>query len=233
MRFLELEKQLKSVQEQIKQAEIKANRIPSRVDLLAVSKTKPTTDIEILYDLGCFRFGENYVQEAVEKVNQLSHLFIEWHYIGTIQSNKTKVIASTFDWVHTIDRQKVADRLSDARDGPPINALIQVNIDNSDSKAGVSLDNLNNLADHIIGLPNINLRGLMSIPDPTNKDCLKRAHQKLKEEFDQLKARHQDLKSFDTLSMGMTDDLSLAIAEGSTMVRVGTALFGAREKDKI
>jgi pyridoxal phosphate enzyme (YggS family) len=196
--------------------------------LLAVSKTKPSSDIQMLHALGQRSFGENYVQEAVEKIHELQGLDIEWHYIGHIQSNKTKLIATEFDWVHTVDREKIASRLNDARDGDPLNILIQVNVDLAETKSGVPPTDLKALAMAIWKLPHLTLRGLMSIPDPVSENDLQRAHQQLKALFEEIKADHPTPEIFDTLSMGMTNDLELAISEGSTMVRIGTALFGAR-----
>ena len=182
----------------------------------------------MLHALGQRSFGENYVQEAVDKIHELQGLDIEWHYIGHIQSNKTKVIATEFDWVHTVDREKIASRLNDARDGDPLNILIQVNVDLAETKSGVSPTDLKALAMAIWKLPHLKLRGLMSIPDPVSENDLQRAHQQLKVLFEEIKADHPTPEIFDTLSMGMTNDLELAISEGSTMVRIDTALFGAR-----
>jgi pyridoxal phosphate enzyme (YggS family) len=174
------------------------------------------------------------VQEAVDKIDALSEFDIEWHYIGHIQSNKTKIIATEFDWVHTVDREKIASRLNEARTGEPLNILIQVNVDLAETKSGVAPSDLKQLAEAIWTLPNLRLRGLMSIPDPSGDEDLKRAHQKLKSLFDKLKDSHPTQEIFDTLSMGMTNDLGLAVMEGSTMVRIGTALFGARPpKDSV
>jgi pyridoxal phosphate enzyme (YggS family) len=212
----------------IREAASACGRDPESIQLLAVSKTKPSSDIQMLHALGQRSFGENYVQEAVDKIHELQGLDIEWHYIGHIQSNKTKVIATEFDWVHTVDREKIASRLNDARDGDPLNILIQVNVDLAETKSGVSPTDLKALAMAIWKLPHLKLRGLMSIPDPVSENDLQRAHQQLKVLFEEIKADHPTPEIFDTLSMGMTNDLELAISEGSTMVRIGTALFGAR-----
>ena len=227
-RATELKQHLTVIDTAIREAASACGRDPESIQLLAVSKTKPSSDIQMLHALGQRSFGENYVQEAVDKIHELQGLDIEWHYIGHIQSNKTKVIATEFDWVHTVDREKIASRLNDARDGDPLNILIQVNVDLAETKSGVSPTDLKALAMAIWKLPHLKLRGLMSIPDPVSEDDLQRAHQQLKALFEEIKADHPTPEIFDTLSMGMTNDLELAISEGSTMVRIGTALFGAR-----
>jgi pyridoxal phosphate enzyme (YggS family) len=227
-RATELKQHLAVIDTAIREAGSNCGRNPESIQLLAVSKTKPSSDIQMLHALGQRSFGENYVQEAVDKIHELQGLDIEWHYIGHIQSNKTKVIATEFDWVHTVDREKIASRLNDARDGDPLNILIQVNVDLAETKSGVSPTDLKALAMAIWKLPHLKLRGLMSIPDPVSENDLQRAHQQLKVLFEEIKADHPTPEIFDTLSMGMTNDLELAISEGSTMVRIGTALFGAR-----
>lgn len=227
-RATELKQHLTVIDTAIREAASACGRDPESIQLLAVSKTKPSSDIQMLHALGQRSFGENYVQEAVEKIHELQGLDIEWHYIGHIQSNKTKLIATEFDWVHTVDREKIASRLNDARDGDPLNILIQVNVDLAETKSGVSPTDLKALAMAIWKLPHLKLRGLMSIPDPVSENDLQRAHQQLKALFEEIKADHPTPEIFDTLSMGMTNDLELAISEGSTMVRIGTALFGAR-----
>ena len=227
-RATELKQHLTVIDTAIREAASACGRDPESIQLLAVSKTKPSSDIQRLHALGQRSFGENYVQEAVDKIHELQGLDIEWHYIGHIQSNKTKLIATEFDWVHTVDREKIASRLNDARDGDPLNILIQVNVDLAETKSGVSPTDLKALAMAIWKLPHLKLRGLMSIPDPVSENDLQRAHQQLKALFEEIKADHPTPEIFDTLSMGMTNDLELAISEGSTMVRIGTALFGAR-----
>lgn len=227
-RATELKQHLTVIDTAIREAASACGRDPESIQLLAVSKTKPSSDIQMLHALGQRSFGENYVQEAVDKIHELQGLDIEWHYIGHIQSNKTKVIATEFDWVHTVDREKIASRLNDARDGDPLNILIQVNVDLAETKSGVSPTDLKALAIAIWKLPHLKLRGLMSIPDPVSENDLQRAHQQLRALFEEIKADHPTPEIFDTLSMGMTNDLELAISEGSTMVRIGTALFGAR-----
>ena len=227
-RAIELKQHLTVIDTAIREAASACGRDPESIQLLAVSKTKPSSDIQMLHALGQRSFGENYVQEAVDKIHELQGLDIEWHYIGHIQSNKTKLIATEFDWVHTVDREKIASRLNDARDGDPLNILIQVNVDLAETKSGVSPTDLKALAMAIWKLPHLKLRGLMSIPDPVSENDLQRAHQQLRALFEEIKADHPTPEIFDTLSMGMTNDLELAISEGSTMVRIGTALFGAR-----
>ena len=227
-RATELKQHLTVIDTAIREAGSTCGRDPESIQLLAVSKTKPSSDIQMLHALGQLSFGENYVQEAVDKIHELQGLDIEWHYIGHIQSNKTKLIATEFDWVHTVDREKIASRLNDAREGDPLNILIQVNVDLAETKSGVSPTDLKALAMAIWKLPHLKLRGLMSIPDPVSENDLQRAHQQLKALFEEIKADHPTPEIFDTLSMGMTNDLELAISEGSTMVRIGTALFGAR-----
>ena len=228
-RQAELKSHLETVMTRIQTACAQVGRAASDVTCLAVSKTKPIEDIDCLRAAGQTAFGENYVQEAVEKITTLADPSLSWHFIGAIQSNKTQLIAQHFDWVHTVDRAKIAHRLQDARTGAPLNVLIQVNIDQSASKAGVLPDALPALVDEVLQCSNLRLRGLMSIPDPVDETALKQAHRDLKVLFEQTKTRLSSSESFDTLSMGMTHDLEWAIAEGSTLVRIGTALFGKRE----
>ena len=193
--------------------------------LLAVSKTKPASDIRTLFGLGQRAFGENYLQECLAKQQELTDLDIEWHYIGHIQRNKTRDIATHFDWVQTVERAIIAERLNDQRgELPPLNILIQINIDDEASKSGCAVDELDELVAKILTLPKLSLRGLMIIPSKEGTDAFVRT----KVLFDDLKSRF-DLPHFDTLSMGMSGDMSEAIAHGSTMVRVGTAIFGERD----
>ncbi len=219
---------LKLVQQQIADAEAQANRAPQSVQLLAVSKTKPIPDIEAFYQLGQRAFGENYVQEGVEKAQTLAHLNITWHFIGPLQSNKTKAVAEHFHWLHTVDRLKIAQRLSEQRPShlPPLNVLIQINVSQEASKAGVALNDVDTLADQISALPNLQLRGLMCIPAQQDAIALKQDFKAMQQSFHGLQSRYSQV---DTLSMGMSGDLSLAVECGSTLVRIGTALFGARE----
>ena len=220
---------LKCAREHVNHATADAHRPPNSVKLLAVSKTKPVSDIMAAYEAGQRCFGENYIQEGVEKVKELSDLKdIEWHMIGPIQSNKTKAVAEHFDWVQTVDREKIARRLNDQRpsDLPALNVCIQVNIDDEDSKSGVAPTELASLVAFINDLPNLALRGIMAIPKANPSDEEQEATlAALKELFDQY---HTSLTNFDTLSVGMSSDMEQAIRCGSTMVRIGTAIFGKR-----
>ena len=220
---------LQAVTSRIERAAITAGRQPSQVSLLAVSKTFPASYIEAAIEAGQSAFGESYVQEAVKKITQLRRA-AEWHFIGPIQSNKTAQIAECFSWVHSIEREKIAVRLNDARpaDLPPLDVCIQVNVSGEGSKSGVKPGEERALAEAISRLPRLRLRGLMAIPEPTPDVALQRSRYALLRELrDGLVAEGHPL---DTLSMGMSDDLEAAIAEGATIVRVGTAIFGAREK---
>jgi len=205
-----------------------AGRNAAEVRLLAVSKTWPADSVREAAAAGQRAFGENYVQEGAEKVDALAALGLEWHFIGPLQSNKTRLVANRFAWVHSIDRLKIAERLSAQRDAhlPPLELCIQVNVSGEESKSGVAPAELPALAHAVAGLPRLRLRGLMAIPEPTSDVALQRARfAALRELRDRLNAGGLTL---DTLSMGMSDDLEAAIAEGSTMVRVGTAIFGSR-----
>ncbi len=231
-----IQSNLERIQKEIRDYELKFGRPTESVQLLAVSKTKPNQAILDALDAGHRQFGENYVQEGVEKIQYFqehhSQFDIEWHFIGPIQSNKTKPIAENFDWVHSVERSKIAKRLSDQRgEGrPPIQALIQVNTSAEESKSGVNEQEVLELAETISELPNITLRGLMSIPAAAEdyQEQLS-AFTELKALFDQLKARYPQV---DTLSMGMSGDMQAAVVAGSTMVRIGTAIFGARNYNK-
>jgi hypothetical protein len=216
------------VRERIELAALAAKREPEEIELLAVSKTFPASAVEEAMHAGQSAFGENYVQEAVEKINTLAHLPLTWHLIGSLQSNKTAEVAAHFHWVHSIDRLKIVQRLSAQRpaDLPPLNLCIQVNIDDEDSKSGCHVSDIEALVKAILPLPHVILRGLMIIPKAGNDIA-----------FQQLTALRQHLLAtiptldaavFDTLSMGMSADMEAAIAAGSTMVRVGTAIFGQR-----
>jgi pyridoxal phosphate enzyme (YggS family) len=206
-----------------------AGRAPDSVQLLAVSKTWGTDAVRQAHAAGQTAFGENYIQEAVDKINALRDLPLQWHCIGPIQSNKTRLVAEHFDWVHSIDRLKIAQRLSEQRppELPPLQVCIQVNVDGGETKSGVSPKDLPELALAVAALPRLQLRGLMTIPEPAETDAQMRAvHRQAKDLFEQLRAQGLPL---DTLSMGMSADMAAAIAEGSTMVRVGTAIFGQRD----
>jgi pyridoxal phosphate enzyme (YggS family) len=204
-------------------------RAPGSVQLLAVSKTWGADAVRQAHAAGQIDFGENYIQEAVDKITALRDLPLVWHCIGPIQSNKTRLVAEHFDWVHSIDRLKIAQRLSEQRPEhlPSLQVCIQVNVDGGETKSGVSPQELPALAQAVAALPRLQLRGLMTIPEPAETDAQMRAvHRQAKDLFEQLRAQGLPL---DTLSMGMSADMAAAIAEGSTMVRVGTAIFGQRD----
>lgn len=205
-----------------------SSQFAQAVKLIAVSKAQPASAIREAWQAGQTIFGENYLQEALDKQAQLTDLDIEWHFIGPIQSNKTQPISQHFAWVHSVDRLKIAQRLNDARpaDLPPLQVCIQVNVSNEDSKSGVSPDELTTLAGEIQKLPRLSLRGLMAIPAPSKDHNQQAAQFKLVREcYDALLAKGFAL---DTLSIGMSDDYPAAIAQGATFVRIGSALFGAR-----
>ena len=213
----------------IREAAQASQRDCAAVGLLAVSKTKPAAAIREAFAAGVQDFGENYLQEALEKQAELSDLALTWHFIGPIQSNKTKSIAEHFAWVHSVDRLKIAQRLSDQRPVhlPALNICLQVNVSGEASKSGCNPDELPELAQAVTQLPNLRLRGLMTIPEPTDDPSEQRAA------FARLRELQQSLSlDLDTLSMGMSHDLEAAIAEGATWVRIGTALFGARDYSK-
>lgn len=216
---------ISTLAERIHNAAQAAQRDPASIGLLAVSKTKPASDLREAYAAGLRDFGENYLQEALGKQTELSDLPLIWHFIGPIQSNKTRAIAEHFDWVHSVDRLKIAQRLSEQRPAelPPLNICIQVNVSGEASKSGCTPEDLPALAQAISDLPNIRLRGLMAIPEPTeDSDEQNAAFAAVRSLQDQLNL------PLDTLSMGMSHDLEAAIAQGATWVRIGTALFGAR-----
>ena len=220
---------LQAVKGRIERAAVAAGRRPSEVSLLAVSKTFPASYIEDAIEAGQTAFGESYVQEAVKKITQIRRP-VEWHFIGPIQSNKTAQIANCFSWVHSIERAKIAVRLNEARPAhlPPLDVCIQVNVSGESSKSGVAPGEERELARLIAGLPRLRLRGLMAIPEPVDDEMLQRTRfaevRRLKE------ALCAEGHALDTLSMGMSADLEAAIAEGATIVRVGTAIFGTRRK---
>ncbi|MBH0063973.1 MULTISPECIES: YggS family pyridoxal phosphate-dependent enzyme [unclassified Psychrobacter] len=218
------------VSKQIHQTSDRAGRQADSVVLLAVSKTKPADMISALAQKGQRHFGENYLQEALEKINNLKSQpegkGIVWHYIGSIQRNKTRDIAESFDWVQTVERDIIAKRLNDQRPAelPPLNVLIQLNIDNEESKSGCLPDQLLELVTTIKAYERLKLRGLMIIPAKSDTGAFART----KQLFEEVKEKHPELNGWDTLSMGMSGDMTEAIANGSTMVRVGTGIFGAR-----
>lgn len=219
---------LQSVRARLLQAAQAAGRDPAAVSLLAVSKTWPADAVRAAAAAGQRAFGENYVQEGVDKATELAALGLEWHFIGPLQSNKTRLVANAFHWVHSIDRLKIAERLSAQRDPqlPPLNVCIQVNVSGELSKSGVEPEAAPALAHALAALPRLRLRGLMCIPEPGADEGL------LRRRFALLRKLQQRLGAeglaLDTLSMGMSHDLEAAIAEGATIVRVGTAIFGAR-----
>jgi pyridoxal phosphate enzyme (YggS family) len=211
----------------IRQAEVTYNRKPGSVLLLAVSKTKTSKDIAEAYQAGQRHFGESYCQEALKKQQELEAFDITWHFIGPVQSNKTKALATHFAWVHSVDSLKIAKRLSEQRPSalPPLNICLQVNISGEQSKSGITLNELPQLCELVALLPNIRLRGVMAIPMPEEDFELQRQPYKT---LYQAVAK-LDNPELDTYSFGMSGDLNAAIAEGATIVRIGTALFGARE----
>ena len=221
---------LQAVITRIEDAARQFGRNPDGISLLAVSKTWAASDVREAALAGQQSFGENYVQEGIDKARSLESLGLEWHFIGPLQSNKTRPVAETFDWVHAVDRLKIAERLSEQRPEnlPALQACIQVNVSGEQTKSGVSLDEAAALAHRVAALPRIRLRGLMAIPEPVEDFAEQRiAFRRLREAFEQL---NKEGLSLDTLSMGMSHDLEAAIAEGATMVRVGTAIFGERNK---
>ncbi len=221
---------LQAVRDRVAAAALTAGRDPDSVRLLAVSKTWPAECVREAARAGQTAFGENYVQEGVAKIAALADLPLEWHFIGPLQSNKTRPVAAHFHWVHSIDRAKLAHRLSEQRDPhlPPLQVCIQVNVSGEATKSGVAPGEVAALAEAVAGLPRLRLRGLMCIPEPEQDTARLRARfAQLRELRDALNGRGFAL---DTLSMGMSHDLEAAIAEGATMVRVGTAIFGTRER---
>lgn len=216
------------ISERIAIAASAAGRNPSDVRLIAVAKTRTAAEIGAAVDAGITDIGENYLAEALPKIAALEAATIDWHFIGAIQSNKTRGIASAFQWVQTVDRAKIARRLSDQRGmGEAINVLLQVNVDDEPQKAGVAAEGLSELAAYVATLPNIALRGLMAIPrDTDDVEAKRRSFRRLASLFDD--CRPPACVHWDTLSMGMSDDFEIAIAEGATMVRIGTAIFGPR-----
>ena len=234
---------LHAVQARIEAACAQAGRPAQDVTLLAVSKTFGVDAVQAAFEAGQTAFGENYIQEAVEKIAALKHLPINWHCIGPIQSNKTRLVAENFDWVHSVDRFKIAERLNDQRPAhlPPLQVCIQINIDGESSKSGVAPTEVAAMAAQVALLPRLALRGLMCIPEnTTNSIANRQAFTRARAIFDHINSQKLPISpkinsevnfvTLDTLSMGMTADLEAAIACGSTMVRVGTAIFGARSR---
>ena len=227
----ELEHNITTLKLRIDTACEQAQRINNSVNLLAVSKTRDLNTIKNAYDLGLRQFGENYVNEAMQKIPYLPQ-DIQWHFIGPVQSNKTRIIAENFAWVQSLDRLKIAQRLSAQRPGqlPPLQCLIQINISDDANKSGITPEELPHFVEELEKLPNIKLRGLMTIPGSDQTEAqLRHDFARMSELFSQLQ---QKTDQIDTLSMGMSQDLELAIAYGSTMVRIGTDLFGSRTPGK-
>lgn len=227
----DLATRLAGVNDRIALAATQAQRQPEQITLLAVSKTHPAQAIAECYQSGQRHFAENYLQEALQKMSELQQDDIIWHFIGPLQSNKSRAVAEHFHWLHTLDREKLATRLNEQRPEnlPALNVCIQINISDEDSKSGIALHELEKLAAHISNLPHLCLRGLMCIPAPQEEDLLRTDFAKMLTAFNQLR---QIYATVDTLSMGMSDDLEIAIAGGSTMVRIGTAIFGQRHYHK-
>ncbi|MFJ5453144.1 YggS family pyridoxal phosphate-dependent enzyme [Pectobacterium jejuense] len=228
-----IQQNLQDIRQQIATAAAHCARASEEITLLAVSKTKPVSAIEEAIAAGQRAFGENYVQEGVEKIHyfQKNHpdTPLEWHFIGPLQSNKSRLVAENFDWFHTVDRLRIAQRLSEQRPTtlPPLNVLLQINISSEPSKSGIMVAELAELAASVAALPNLRLRGLMAIPAPeTDYEQQLAVFKQMAALFQTLSANHPHI---DTLSMGMTDDMCAAITAGSTLVRIGTAIFGARD----
>lgn len=217
---------LQEICHRIQLAARQCNRDPKAIQLLAVSKRRNTEEIRFAYESGCTRFGESYVQEAVEKITALQALPLEWHFIGPIQSNKTAAIAKHFHWVHSVDRIKIARRLNEQRAPlqPPLNVCLQLNIDEESSKSGISLSALPELASEVVPMDRLRLRGLMVIPARFTTPTAQR--QSFRRVAQALKDLNNSGLALDTLSMGMTNDLEAAILEGATIIRIGTGLFG-------
>jgi len=225
-----ISKQLAAVHARIQVACVAAGRPPRSVSLLAVSKTFGADAVQAAFEAGQTAFGENYIQEAVEKITALRQLPLVWHCIGPIQSNKTRLVAEHFDWVHTVDRLKIAQRLSEQRPAalPPLQVCLQVNVDGGTTKSGVSPSDALALAQAVAVLPRLRLRGIMCIPEPAPDFAA--ACQVFRRASDVLAALNASGLALDTLSMGMSADLEAAVASGSTLVRVGSAIFGERPR---
>ena len=223
---------INQINKKIAEFAVKYQRQANEIKLLAVSKTMPVDDIQAAYEAGQKDFGENYLQEALVKIQSLQYPDINWHFIGAIQSNKTREIANAFDWVHSVERIKIARRLNEQRNPEltPLNVCLQINISDENTKAGIQHNELTQLAREITSLPNLKLRGLMAIPAKTEsfeeqRSIFRKMHQ-IMDELNQLGF------NMDTLSMGMSNDMEAAIAEGATIVRIGTSIFGARTQNQ-
>lgn len=226
-----IQENITAVQKRLQQAASDAGRNPAEIQLLAVSKTRNIAQISQAITAGVFCFGENYLQEAMDKIDQLDDSKLDWHFIGPLQSNKTRQAAENFAWVHTVDRVKIAQRLSAQRpdDMPALNICLQINIDNEASKSGFNRDQAVEVAATIAQLPKLKLRGLMAIPKPrTVYKEQRQAFAQLRVLMEQINSTLDNCHKLDTLSMGMSADLEAAVAEGATLVRVGTDIFGAR-----
>ena len=224
----QLKDNITNVLERVRRKSQKRQLGNSDILVLAVRKTRPAEDVAAAHVCGLSDFGENYLQEALPKITALQALPLVWHYIGPIQSNKTRAIAENFSWVHTVDREKIARRLSEQRPPhlPPLQVCLQVNISNEASKSGIALPELPDLARAVAGLPHLQLRGLMCIPAPEPAGADQRApFRKMRENLDELRKHYPQM---DTLSMGMSADMDAAIDEGATIIRIGTAIFGPR-----
>ena len=229
---MEITENLNKIRNEIRSAENEFQRELDSVNLLAVSKTRSVDEIMTAYNTGQRHFGENYCQEAVEKIDAIGQNEIIWHFIGPIQSNKTSLVAQYFDWVHTIDRIKIARRLNESRsdDTTALNICIQVNISGEESKSGISLDSVDDFISELSQFKQLRVRGLMALPAPSNNfEEQRTAFSKLNQKFSSLKENRTE---FDTLSIGTTQDMRAAIAEGATIVRIGTAIFGPRNVNK-
>ncbi|MGP1871600.1 MAG: YggS family pyridoxal phosphate-dependent enzyme [Arsenophonus sp.] len=220
---------LLNVKNSIVQTANKYHRFPEDITLLAVSKNKSYCEIQDAIDSGQYQFGENYLQEGIRKIEYFSNIQnLTWHFIGVLQTNKSRLIAKYFDWCHTIDRLKIAERLNNQRplNKSPLNVLIQINISNDINKSGIIEKDLDKLASEIVVLPNLKLRGLMAIPAQNNEPNQQiLIYSRMEDLFNQLKKKYQYI---DTLSMGMSADFNITIAYGSTLIRIGTAIFGLR-----
>lgn len=227
MKAMTVADRLARVRSRVARAERESGRAPGSVCLVAVSKNQSPEALITAYQSGQRHFGENYFQEAILKQRSLANYRITWHFIGPVQSNKTQGIADHFSWVHSVDRIKIARRLDQQRrpDRGPLNICLQINIDAEVSKSGIPLDQLPELADEIAGLANLRFRGLMTIPAGVSAEAARASFRKMREAFESLRASGYPV---DTLSMGMSGDLETAIAEGSTLVRIGTSIFGPR-----
>ncbi|MGL6161045.1 YggS family pyridoxal phosphate-dependent enzyme [Microbulbifer sp.] len=231
MRKAEVAENLNRVRERVVTSCAACGRDPGGVTLLAVSKTRPAEDLRVAYAAGQRHFGENYLQEALAKQADLGDLDICWHFIGPLQSNKTRTVAEQFHWLHSVERLKIAQRLSAQRppDMPPLNICLQVNIDDEESKSGIAPAGVPELAAAVAGLPNLKLRGLMAIPARRKAaEAQRRPFAQLAELLQRLRAQLPD-QPLDTLSMGMSGDMEVAIECGATIVRIGTDIFGRRE----